>query len=80
MSDDKLRDQLKAAIVKKLKPGKRPKEVLKQVRKKYPDAKPKDVALAAFELMIEVADQDGDLAMALQEIGLSERGKHDHAD
>ncbi len=77
MSDDKLRDQLKTAIATSVKTSKKPKDILKLVRKKYPKAKSKDVALAAFSLMIEVADQDGELADALYEVGLSERGAYD---
>jgi hypothetical protein len=77
MSDDKLREQLKAAIASGIKTSSKPKEILKAVRKQHPKAKSKDLALAAFSLMIEVADEDGDLAAALQEFGLAERGTSD---
>jgi hypothetical protein len=77
MSDDKLREQLKAAIASSVKSSSKPKELLKILRKQHPNAKSRDMALAAFALMIEVADQDGELAAALHEFGLSERGKHD---
>ena len=80
MSEDTLREKLKAAIVKSVQSKSKPKEVLKVLRKEYPKAKSKDLALAAFALMIEVADQDDELAAALHEFGLSTRGTVDVAE
>ena len=80
MSEDKTREQLKAAIATSVKASKKPKDILKSVRKEHPKAKSKDLALAAFALMIEVADKDEELAAALHEFGLSERGAHDGHD
>ncbi|MCB1518910.1 MAG: hypothetical protein KDJ19_15015 [Hyphomicrobiaceae bacterium] len=43
------------------------------VRKQFPDAKSKEVALAAFSLMIELSESNQEAASALQDIGLSAR-------
>lgn len=80
MSDDKLKEALKAAIVSSIQTKSKPKDVLKALRKKHPKVKSRDLALAAFSLMIEVADQDVELATALHEFGLAERGSHDGHD
>ena len=80
MSDDKLRDRLKATIASSVQSKSKPKDVLKILRKEFPKAKTKDLALAAFALMIEVADQDDELAAALHEFGLSTRGTADVAE
>ncbi|MBU1175125.1 MAG: hypothetical protein KKH72_06945 [Alphaproteobacteria bacterium] len=73
MPEDKLTEQLKTAIASKVQSGTKPKEILKNLRKQHPKAKSKDLALAAFALMIEVADQDEELAAALHDFGLAER-------
>lgn len=50
-----------------------PKQLLKEALERHPEAKKKDVAHAAFRLMIETADQDPDEAIVLQGVGLSAR-------
>lgn len=80
MSDDGFRAALKTALARSIRPGTKPRDVLKVLRKQHPDAKSRDLALAAFELMIEVVDKDDEMAIALQEIGLSERGGQDSSD
>ncbi len=77
MSDDIFQEQLKVEIAKGIRISNKPSDILKHVRKQYPKAKSRELALAAFALMIEVADQDGELAAALCEFGLSERGSYE---
>ncbi|MCB9992064.1 MAG: hypothetical protein H6873_00250 [Hyphomicrobiaceae bacterium] len=66
-------DSLKQSISTSLQSGAKPKDVLKAVKKQFPNAKSKELALAAFSLMIEVSDSNQDAASALQEVGLSAR-------
>lgn len=64
---------LRESISSSLRAGAKPKDVLKVVRKQFPDAKSKEVALAAFSLMIELSESNQEAASALQDIGLSAR-------
>lgn len=80
MSEDTLRDELKAMIAETVKHESKPKDVLKALRKRHPKAKSKDLALAAFAVMIDVADHDGELADALHHVALSARSGHDSDD
>jgi hypothetical protein len=50
-----------------------PKQLLKATLEHHPDAKKKDIAHAAFRLMIETADQDPEEAVILQDVGLAAR-------
>lgn len=74
MKSEKLRDHIRSHISKVVTPDTKPKDLLKLVKNKYPDASSKDIALAAFSAMIDMADEDVDKARALQSLGLDRRG------
>ena len=54
-------------------PDMKPKELLKAVREKYPDAKKQDIVRAAFYAVILNADVDPEQADRLQQIAMNER-------
>ncbi|MCB9993589.1 MAG: hypothetical protein H6873_08015 [Hyphomicrobiaceae bacterium] len=73
MSKDNDRETLRQSITDSLHAGAKPKDVLKLVKKQFPKTKSKDLALAAFSLMIEMSESNAEAAASLQEIGLNAR-------
>lgn len=54
-------------------PGMKPKELLKEVRKRHPEATKKDLSRAAFMAAILAADSDPDRALSAQDAALASR-------
>lgn len=65
---------LQQLLLRIVKPGVSPSDVLKAVRKEMPGARKKDIIRAAFASMIERAHHDGERAAALQDFALKARG------
>ncbi|OEO30435.1 hypothetical protein VW23_021250 [Devosia insulae DS-56] len=54
-----------------------PKQLLRATLERHPGAKKKDIAHAAFRLMIETAERAPDRAVVLHEVALSTRAVED---
>lgn len=68
------REELQQTLLRLAKPKMSPKELLRETKKLHPEAGKKDIVRAAFASLIAVADQDGEKALVLQNMAISERG------
>lgn len=82
MSKDKKLNEsaaLQATLVSLAQPGLSSKDLLKALKKAHPKATKREIIIAAFGSLIEVADSDGEKALRLQDLALSERQSGDPA-
>ncbi|CDX27056.1 conserved hypothetical protein [Mesorhizobium sp. ORS 3359] len=60
-------------LIRLVTPGTTPKDLVKAVRKEHPGARKKDIARAAFHVIVANADQDSGKSRNLQAFALAER-------
>jgi hypothetical protein len=66
-------EEIASTVLLVLKPGMKPKELLKAVEQAHPKASKKDVARGAFFAMLTIAEKSPDTAQVLYAAGMSLR-------
>jgi len=65
---------LQSAIADLASAGKRPKDLMSEIKARFPKATKKEIIRAAFAEMIATADRDLELSRGLQNFAITERG------
>lgn len=70
-------EKLAATLNVVARPGRKPKEVIAEVRRQHPKASKKDVVRAAFYVLTEAGTLDESKSQALHELAISQRAPGD---